>query len=67
MFIKSLRGLAALCFPKPRTIRRADLSKFVALLGPEKLPSARLTDRPDANVNCDVEKDNRDVETQPAE
>jgi hypothetical protein len=50
-----------------RTIRRADLSKFVAQLNPQRLPSARLTDRPDASVNCDVEKDNRDVETQPAE
>jgi hypothetical protein len=48
-----------------RTIRRADLSKFVAHLSPQKLASARLTDRPAANVNCDIEKDEKDVETQP--
>jgi hypothetical protein len=49
-----------------RTIRRADLSKFVAQLSPQKVPSERLKDRADANVDCDIEKDERDVETQPA-
>jgi Helix-turn-helix domain len=49
-----------------RTIRSADLSKFVAQLNPQTLPSARLTDRPDPNLNCQIEKDKRDVETEPA-
>jgi Helix-turn-helix domain len=51
--------------PMHRTVRRADLSKFVAQLSPQRLPCARLTDCPDANVNCDIEKGKRDVETQP--
>jgi hypothetical protein len=48
-----------------RMIRRADLSKFVADLSPQTLPSTRLADRPDANANCDFEKDKRDVKTEP--
>jgi hypothetical protein len=49
-----------------RMIRRADLSKFVAQLGSQKLPSTRITDRPDASDNCDIKKDRMDAETQPA-
>jgi hypothetical protein len=48
-----------------RMISRADLSKFAAQLGSQKLPSARLTDRPDASANCDIKKDGMDAETQP--
>jgi hypothetical protein len=50
-----------------RTIRRADLSKFVAQLNSHRLPSARLADCPDPIENCDLEKAKRDVETEPAE
>jgi len=50
-----------------RTIRRADLPKFTAAIEQQSMASERLRDRPEANVNCDFEKDNRDVETQPAE
>jgi hypothetical protein len=42
-----------------RMIRRADLSKFVAHLSPQTLPSTRLRDRPDANANCDIEEGQR--------
>jgi hypothetical protein len=45
--------------------KRTDLPKFLAHLNARNLPSARLMDRPDANVNCEIEKEKADVETQP--
>jgi len=64
--ITTATGFCSVCeTPMHRTIRQADLSKFVAQLSPQELPQARITDRPDANVNCDIEKDKKDVETQP--
>ena len=48
-----------------RTIRRADLPKFTAAIEQQSMASERLRDRADANVDCDIGKDERDVETQP--
>ena len=40
-----------------RTIRRADLPKFAALIEIQEMASERLTDRPNANDNCDFEEE----------
>src|SRR5579863_6644015 len=49
-----------------RTIRRADLSKFVVQLSPQKLPSERLSGCPEAIPKCDFAKDQSGVENEPA-
>jgi hypothetical protein len=62
--------LTALCFvcetEMHRTIRRADIPKLDGLIDIRPVALERLGDRADANVDCDIAKDERDVETQPA-
>jgi Helix-turn-helix domain len=50
-----------------RTIRRADLPKFIAAIEQQSIASERLVDCSDPIENCDLEEAKRDVETEPAE
>ena len=50
-----------------RTVRRADLGKLALVLNLKSMASERLEDRPEANANCDFEKDPVHAETEPAE
>jgi len=66
--VAKLTALCCICETEMhRTIRQADVPKLDGLIDIQPIASERLRDRPDANVNCDFDKDNRDVETQPAE
>jgi hypothetical protein len=65
--VAKLIALCCVCAtPMHRTIRRADIPKLDGLIDIQPMASERLRDRPDASANCDIEKDKRDVETQPA-
>jgi hypothetical protein len=50
-----------------RTIRRADLPKFIVAIERQSLASERLIGCPDPIENCDLQKAEPDVETEPAE
>jgi hypothetical protein len=63
--IIKLTALCSVCETKMhRTIRRADLPKFAALIEIREMASERLTDRPKANDNCDFEEEYENDETQ---
>lgn len=66
--IARLTALCSVCETKMyRTIRRADLSKLALVLNLKSMASERLKDRPEANADCDFEKDRVHAETEPAE
>jgi hypothetical protein len=66
--VAKLTALCCVCeTTMHRTIRLTDTPKLVGLVDIQPMASERIRDRPDASANCDFEKDNRDVETQPAE
>jgi excisionase family DNA binding protein len=61
--VSKLTAVCELCGTKMhRTIRRSDIEKIALVL--ELLPKAseRLNDRPDASVDCDLEKDASNVD-----
>jgi hypothetical protein len=65
--IAKLTALCCVCeTAMHRTIRRADIPKIAELIDLQQMASERITDRPDAIPNCDFEKGQRCVETEPA-
>lgn len=63
--IAKLTGLCSVCeTTMHRTIRRADLPKFAALIDIPPMASERLRDSPNASANSDFNKDRSRVETQ---
>jgi hypothetical protein len=66
--VAKLKAICCVCeTDMHRTIRRADLPKFVAAIEQQSLASERLIGCVDPIENCDLEKDERNVETEPAE
>jgi hypothetical protein len=66
--IAKLTARCAVCGTQMhRTVRRGDLGKLALVLDLESMASERLRDRPEANANCDFEKDRIHAETEPAE
>ena len=69
-YTEKIAKLTALCCvcetAMHRTIRRADIPKIGALIDLQPTASERLRDRPDPIPNCDFEKDQSGVETEPA-
>jgi hypothetical protein len=66
--VARLTAICSVCETRMhRTIRRADLPKFTAAIEQQSMASERLRDRPDPIENCDLEKDEGNVEIEPAE
>ena len=66
--IAKLTAICSVCETEMhRTIRRADLGKLALVLDLKSMASERLKDRPEANADCDFEKDRVHAETEPAE
>ena len=66
--IAKLTAICSVCETEMhRTIRRADLGKLALVLNLKSMASERLKDRPEANGDCDFEKDRVHAETEPAE
>ena len=66
--IAKLTAICSVCETEMhRTIRRADLGKLASVLNLKSMASGRLCDRPEANANCDFERDRVHAETEPAE
>jgi excisionase family DNA binding protein len=66
--IAKLTAICSVCETEMhRTIRRADLGKLALVLNLKSMASERLKDRPEANANCDSERDRVHAETEPAE
>lgn len=64
--IAKLSGLCCVCeTTMHRSVRRADLSKFAALIDIQPMASELLRDCPDASANSDFNKERHCVETQP--
>ena len=66
--VAKLKAICCVCeTDMHRTIRRADIPKFVAAVERQSLASERLIGCPEPIEKCDLEKVERDVETEPAE
>jgi hypothetical protein len=66
--IAKLTAMCAVCETEMhRTVRCADLGKLAPVLNLKSMASERLKDRPEANADCDLEKDRVHAETEPAE
>jgi hypothetical protein len=66
--IAKLTAICCVCETEMhRTIRRADLPKFIAEIERQSMASERIIGSPDPIENCDLERAKRDVETEPAE
>jgi hypothetical protein len=70
IYTEKIAKLTALCCVcetgMHRTIRRADIPKIGALIDLQPMASERIRESPDAIPNCHFEKDQANVETEPA-